>query len=98
LMDGIYSAGPDDFKGGMATYYEKIFRELPVGISSLLIHLAYDDEEMRAVTIDHPNWGAAWRQADMDFFSSEACKQVLEEEGITLVTWREIRDKIVRAN
>jgi len=98
LMDGIYSAGPDDFKGGMATYYEKIFRELPVGISSLLIHLAYDDEEMRAVTIDHPNWGAAWRQADMDFFSSEACKQILVEERITLVTWREIRDKIVRAN
>ncbi|MDH3698020.1 MAG: polysaccharide deacetylase family protein, partial [Flavobacteriaceae bacterium] len=28
LMDGIYSAGPEDFKGGMTSYYEKIFREL----------------------------------------------------------------------
>ncbi|MBT8236681.1 MAG: polysaccharide deacetylase family protein [Bacteroidia bacterium] len=97
LMDGIYSAGPEDYKGGMAAYYEKVFRELPVGISSLLIHLAYDDEEMQAVTIDHPNWGAAWRQADMDFFTSDTCKQILEEEGITLVSWREIRDKITRA-
>lgn len=97
VMDAIYSAGPEDYKKGMAAYYEKIFRALPVGISSLLIHLAYDDEEMRAVTIDHPNWGAAWRQADFDFFTSETCKQILEEEGIQLVTWREIRDKIVRA-
>jgi len=98
LMNGIYSAGPEDFKDGMALYYEKIFRELPQGISSLLIHLAYDDEEMQAVTIDHPDWGAAWRQADMDFFTSESCKQILKEEGIILVTWREIRDKIVRGN
>lgn len=97
LMDAIYSAGPEDFQNGMADYYEKVFRELPVGISSLLIHLAYDDEEMRAVTIDHPNWGAAWRQADFDFFTSDACRQILEEEGIILVSWREIRDKIVRA-
>ena len=96
VMDGIYSAGPEDFKNGMAMYYEKIFRELPVGISSLLIHLAYDDEEMQVVTIDHPNWGAAWRQADFDFFTSEECRVILEEEGIILVTWREIRDKITR--
>ena len=97
VMDAIYSAGPQDFQSGMAAYYEKVFRELPVGISSLLIHLAYDDEEMQAVTIDHPNWGAAWRQADFDFFTSDACRQILEEEGITLVSWREIRDKITRA-
>lgn len=97
LMDAIYSAGPEDFQKGMAAYYKKVFRELPVGISSLLIHLAYDDEEMRAVTIDHPNWGAAWRQADFDFFTSDACGKILQEEGIILVSWREIRDKIVRA-
>ena len=96
LMDAIYSAGPEDFKNGMADYYKKVLRELPVGISSLLIHLAYDDEEMQAVTIDHLNWGAAWRQADFDFFTSEECRIILEKEDIILVTWREIRDKIVR--
>ena len=97
VMDAIYSAGPQDFQSGMAAYYEKVFRELPVGISSLLIHLAYDDEEMQAVTIDHPNWGAAWRQADFDFFTSDSCREILEEESIQLVTWREIRDKITRS-
>ena len=96
VMDAIYSAGPEDFQSGMAAYYEKVLRELPVGISSLLIHLAYDDEEMQAVTIDHPNWGAAWRQADFDFFTSDTCHEILKEEGIILVTWREIRDKITR--
>lgn len=97
LMDAIYSAGPQDFESGMAAYYEKVLRELPVGISSLLIHLAFDDEEMQAVTIDHPNWGAAWRQADYDFFTSDRCREILKEERIILVTWREIRDNITRS-
>ena len=55
------------------------------------MHLAYDDAEMKAVTIDHPDWGAAWRQRDFDFFTSETFRKLLEEQGIKLVTWREIR-------
>jgi chitin disaccharide deacetylase len=51
---------------------------------------------MRAVTIDHPDWGAAWRQEDFNFFSSPECKKVLSENNIYVITWKEIRDKIVR--
>ena len=63
----------------------------------MLIHLAFDDAEMKGVTVDHPEWGSAWRQADYDFFSSEECARLLEVNNIVLVTWREIRDKITRA-
>ena len=54
------------------------------------MHLAYDDAEMRAVTVDHPDWGAAWRQRDFDFFTSDAFRKLLSENQIRLVTWREI--------
>lgn len=95
-LDQIYTATPADYKSGMNQFYEKVLRSLQPGISELIIHTAYDDKEMQAVTIDHPDWGAAWRQADLHFFTSAECRKILAEQNIILVTWRELRDKIVR--
>lgn len=98
VADQIIMANPPDYQGGMKAYYTKALKELQPGLNVLLLHAAHDDEEMRAVTIDHPDYGAAWRQADFDFFTSAECKKLLQENHIQLVTWREIRDKIVRKN
>lgn len=97
VLDAIHTALPSDFETGMDAYYTSVLQNLKPGLHCLLIHLAYDNEEMKAVTVDHPEWGAAWRQADYDFFTSEACAKILEEQNIHLITWRELRDKIVRA-
>ena len=51
---------------------------------------------MQAVTAQHPDYGAAWRQADYNFFTSEACKKLLRQNDIHVITWKEIRDKIIR--
>jgi hypothetical protein len=59
-----------------------------------VIHLAYDDEEMRAITIEHPNWGAAWRQRDFEFFTSDKFRHLLNENHIKLVTWRELSGRM----
>ena len=96
LVDNIFSASPQDFKNGFANFYTNGIKNLKPGLTYLIIHTAYDDEEMRAVTIDHPDWGAAWRQEDFNFFSSPECKKVLKDNNIYVVTWKEIRDKIVR--
>ncbi|MCW5515211.1 polysaccharide deacetylase family protein [Muriicola sp. Z0-33] len=98
VVDAIYSASPGDFQKGMDQYYTSVLEKLQSGLNCLLIHLAYDDAEMKAVTIDHPGWGAAWRQADYDFFNSPECAKILKEQNIILVSWRSIRDKITRAN
>lgn len=95
-LDQIYTATPADYKNGMKQFYEKVLRSLQPGISELIIHTAYDDKEMQAITVDHPDWGAAWRQADYNFFSSAECRKILAGQNIQLVTWRELRDKIVR--
>jgi hypothetical protein len=42
------------------------------------------------MTFDHPNWGAAWRQRDFDFLTSDAFRTLLKENNIKLVTWREV--------
>jgi len=96
LVDYILSASPEDMKTGFANFYTNGLKNLKPGLTYLIIHTAYDNDEMRAVTIDHPDWGAAWRQQDFNFFSSPECKKVLKDKNIYVITWKEIRDKIVR--
>jgi predicted glycoside hydrolase/deacetylase ChbG (UPF0249 family) len=96
LTDNVIMAQPDDFKGGMKAFYTKAFKGIQGGLNVLLLHAAHSDDEMKAVTIGHPEYGAEWRQADYDFFTSAECKKLLQENNIQLVTWKEIRDKVVR--
>ena len=96
LLDRIITANPADFKIGMENYYTNVLASVQPGVSIILLHAAYDNEEKQAATIDHPDWGAAWRQADFNFFTSEKCKKLLKEQDIRLITWREIRDKLLR--
>lgn len=99
FVDSVYQAYPEVFnEKGMELFYEEILNDLQPGLSCILIHLAVNNEEMMAVTKEHPMWGSQWRQDDLDFFTSEKARRLLEENDIILVTWREIRDKIVRAN
>jgi predicted glycoside hydrolase/deacetylase ChbG (UPF0249 family) len=94
--DAVIMAQPDDFKGGMKNFYTKSLKALQPGLNVLLLHAAHNDDEMSAVTVDHPDYGAAWRQADFEFFTSEECKKLLQENDIKVVKWKDIRDKIVR--
>jgi len=45
---------------------------------------------MKAATRERDTWGAAWRQRDFDFFTSPEFRQLLQQENIKLVTWREL--------
>ena len=80
------SVAPNDW----GKFYSDALAKLEPGVTEVVIHLAYDDAEMRAATIDHPNWGAAWRQRDFEFFTSDAFRKVLQENQIKLITWREV--------
>ncbi len=71
-------------------WYKKQLAALPPGVYQLIVHLAYDDEEMRGATWDHPDWGAAWRQRDLDMVKSGEFRQFLKEQGFVLVTWKEL--------
>jgi len=91
LIDGIVSIEPSVTAEGWANFYIDELKKLPPGITELVIHIAYDDAEMKAVTFEHPNWGAAWRQRDFDFFTSDAFRKVLEENHIKLITYRDLQ-------
>ena len=96
VVDRLYMALPADDQTGLANYYREVLTNLEPGFNVLLLHCAYDNAEMQAVTVDYDGFGARWRQEDFDFFTSNACRELLAEAGIQLVTWREIRDKVIR--
>lgn len=86
ILDINPTVGPNDW----AKFYSDAIRNLEPGVTEVVIHLAYDDAEMRGATVNHPDWGAAWRQRDFDFFTSDAFRKILQENQIKLITWREL--------
>ncbi|HKK75939.1 MAG TPA: polysaccharide deacetylase family protein [Saprospiraceae bacterium] len=93
LLDQVFMGDWELFQTGtMADYYFEVLDQLKPGLSILFIHPAYDNAEMRAVCIDHPNFGAEWRQIDLDTFTSTAFREKLAASDIQLINWREIRE------
>ena len=91
VLDHIITIDPSVSNDGWAKYYSDELKNLQPGVTEMVIHIAHDDAEMKAITVDHPNWGAAWRERDFQFFTSEAFRKVLEENKIKLITWRDLR-------
>lgn len=77
-----------------ADSYVKALKTLQPGVTVFIIHLAFDDEEMRAATRERDTWGAAWRQRDFNFFTSPEFRKLLQEQNIKLVTWRELANAV----
>ena len=92
-VDRVVMAFPDDYATGLAQFYTRTLQSLQPGLTMLLVHPAYDTPEMQAITTDNIDCCAAWRQQDFDYFSGDTCKQILEEEGIELVRWRDLSQK-----
>jgi predicted glycoside hydrolase/deacetylase ChbG (UPF0249 family) len=76
-----------------ADLYKNAIRSMQPGVTELVIHLGYDDAELRAATRERDSWGAAWRQRDFDFFSNPAFRQLLRDQHIQLITWRQIANR-----
>jgi chitin disaccharide deacetylase len=92
ILDINQGVAPQDW----AKFYTDAIRKLQPGVTEVVIHLAYDDAEMRGATSDHPDWGAAWRQRDFNFFTSDAFRKLLAENQIKLITWRELGKLIAK--
>jgi len=77
--------------GKLSDYYSKVFENLVSGLNIVLIHPAFDDNEMKGITLNHPNFGSEWRQIDFDSFTSPENMAKLKESDIELITWNDIR-------
>lgn len=89
-IDKVLQMTPGTPKAMWLAAYEKMLAPLPPGTYELIVHLAYDDDEIRAATFDHPDWGAQWRQNDLDLVKSADFRNFLKDQHFILVTWGEL--------
>lgn len=90
VIDHTVTIEPSVPPAKWAEFYTSALKNLQPGVTEFVIHLAFADDEMKATTRERDTWGAAWRQRDFDFFTSPAFRQLLADQNIKLVTWREL--------
>lgn len=70
--------------------YIQALKSLSPGLHELIVHLGWDDPELRAITLNHPDYGAAWRARDFKAVTSPEFKQALADSHIILVHWKDL--------
>jgi len=85
LLDRLVTGVPGSTVDARRQSYRDFLRALKPGVTKLIVHLAKDDPEIRAVT-------SAWQQrwADFQFWTSSEAKVLLKELDIQPVTYREM--------
>lgn len=80
----FYSRPPDQTR--REAYLESL-RNLPPGVSQLIVHCAYDNDELRAITSSAPQ-----RDEDRRVFTDPEVARLLAEEQIQVITWKQFRE------
>ena len=89
-VDQILQIGPGVPQSLWLETYKKMLAPLPPGTYELIVHLAHNDAEIQGATADHPDWGAQWRQNDLDVVSSPEFQKFLKDQGFIRVTWKDL--------
>jgi predicted glycoside hydrolase/deacetylase ChbG (UPF0249 family) len=91
ILDAVVIASPAVHSGEWKDFYVNSVKNLKPGLSEMIVHLGHDDAELQAVTVDHPDYGAAWRQRDYDLVTSPEFKRALEANHVILVKWNDLK-------
>ncbi|RMH68325.1 MAG: ChbG/HpnK family deacetylase [Bacteroidetes bacterium] len=84
--DHLIFGGPDEGES-VEAYWKRILRTLQPGVTELFIHAALAGEEMRHIT-------NSWKTRDTEyrlFTTDPEIRAMIEEEGIILIGYRELR-------
>lgn len=79
-------------------FYLDIIQQLKPGLNELIVHLAIDNSEAKAVMINHADFGSTWRQNDLNTLLSKEFKDALKDNNIKLITWKEISSLLHKMN
>jgi predicted glycoside hydrolase/deacetylase ChbG (UPF0249 family) len=91
VLDSVLIATPAVRPTEWKDFYVNAVKSLKPGLTELIVHLGRDDAELQAVTMDHDDYGSAWRQRDYDVVTSEEFKKALHDSHIVVVKWKELQ-------
>jgi chitin disaccharide deacetylase len=90
-LDAIVIANPSLKSSDWANFYANAIKTLKPGLTEIIVHLGHDDAELEAVMVDHPDYGAAWRQRDFDVVTSPEFKALLQQNHVILIGWKDLK-------
>jgi predicted glycoside hydrolase/deacetylase ChbG (UPF0249 family) len=85
FLDRLVTGMPGRTVAERAASYEQFLRELQPGVTKLIVHLAKDDAEIRAIS---NSWEQRW--GDFSYFTSPATRKLMESLGIQTTTYKEL--------
>jgi len=91
VLDAVVIASPTVRPNEWLDFYGNAVKNLKPGLTEMIVHLGHDDAELQAVTVDHPDYGSAWRQRDYAVMTSPDFQKALQENHIILVKWKDLR-------
>jgi predicted glycoside hydrolase/deacetylase ChbG (UPF0249 family) len=93
ILDKVYQIAPPIVCEEWRPFYESVLRSLTPGVYELIVHPGFDGSELQGVTGATAAWGSRWRQSDFDVLTDPYLKGVIEECGISIVTWGDLRGR-----
>jgi hypothetical protein len=91
VLNSVLIADPSVRPADWKTFYANTIKNLKPGITEIIVHLGYDNAELQAVMIDHPDYGSAWRQRDYDVVTSPEFIKLLDDNHVILVHWKDLK-------
>jgi chitin disaccharide deacetylase len=73
---------------GKAARFAQLLRDLPVGLNEWAVHPGLEDGELLAIEPE----GASVRQADLDCMVAAQIREVIQKEGITLLSYKPLQE------
>lgn len=87
VLDGLAQFYGGDTHDERRNNYVETIRNLPPGVSQLIIHCGFLDDELRGVTSS-----AERRDGDRRIFTDPEIRTLLAKEGIELINWKQFRE------
>ncbi|MGA1988506.1 MAG: polysaccharide deacetylase family protein [Candidatus Sulfotelmatobacter sp.] len=91
LVNAVVIANPSIHPADWKTFYINAIKNLKPGVTEIIVHLGHDDAELQAITVDHSDYGAAWRQRDYDVMTSPEFKRAIEDNHVIPIRWRDLK-------
>jgi predicted glycoside hydrolase/deacetylase ChbG (UPF0249 family) len=91
LLDSVVIANPSVQPADWKNFYLDAIKNLKPGLTEIIVHLAHDDAESQAVMVDHPDYGAAWRQRDYDVITGPDLRKAIDDNHVKLIGWSDLK-------
>jgi chitin disaccharide deacetylase len=92
LLDNLFMLDRSMVKSKWIDAYKTAIERMKPGLNHMIVHLGIDNDEMKAICSGHDDYGAEWRQKDLDLVTSREFLDLLKANGIILIGWKQVRD------